>query len=92
MASCALQNCGSPDCPVCSVNVRFAIVACNGHVDGEPCCLVVNHRCPCRAKPKAGKVERAELKDSKPAPDLSAPRAAAVALGRKRRTRVGPHR
>jgi hypothetical protein len=38
------------------------------------------------------KRDRAELKESKPLPDLTAPRAAATALGRIRRRRVGPHR
>jgi hypothetical protein len=38
------------------------------------------------------KRDRAELKASKALPDLSAPRAAAVALGRRKRYRVGPHR
>ena len=38
------------------------------------------------------KHDRAELKDSEPLPDLSAPRAAAIALGQVKRHRVGPHR
>ena len=38
------------------------------------------------------KRDRAELKDAEPLPDLSAPRAAAIALGRRKRHRVGPHR
>lgn len=85
--SCALQVCGDPTCPVCSVNERFRVVPCFALVDGEPCTLVANHPGACRAKTRAGKAERAELKPSKGLPDLSAPRAAAVALGRRKRNR-----
>lgn len=38
------------------------------------------------------KRDKAELKPSPVLPDLSGPRAAAVALGQRKRTRVGPHR
>ena len=43
-------------------------------------------------RPDLQKRDRAELRESKPRPDLSAPRAAAVALGQQKRHRVGPHR
>jgi hypothetical protein len=71
------------------VNTRFAIEHCKRDAT---CKLVDRHPGKCVEDPRAGKTERADLKDSKPVPDLSGPRAPAIALGRKKRTREGPVR
>lgn len=89
MASCATTGCGNPDCQVCTVSARFVIVACVGTAEGKPCRMVKNHPGRCQASMRAGKTERAELKESKPVPDLSGPRAAATALGFQKRKREG---
>lgn len=102
MASCAIGPCGVPGCAMCEgLPLRFPPVAkCSGVVyeqgqrKGE-CVLVAGHPSwvRCRAKESAGKVEAAELRETKrETRDLSQPRAAAVSLGQKKRHRVGPHR
>jgi hypothetical protein len=92
MASCALEGCNRPECQVCSVNLRFIVTPCRGHVDGEPCVKIAKHYPPCVSKGKAGRVESAELKESKPVEKLDGPRAAAQALAFQKRKREGPHR
>lgn len=83
MACCATTGCGDPDCQVCTVSTRFAIVACDKLVDGEPCKFVKGHRPACTADPRAGKVERAELKESKPVDPGN--------LAFRKRQRAGPN-
>lgn len=92
MACCAVEGCERPDCPVCSVSRRFVVIPCKGHVDGEPCTKIAGHHPPCVGKRTAGRVERAELKEKEPRPDLSGPRAAAQALAFQKRKREGPNR
>lgn len=88
MACCAVADCGVPTCAVCRSVERFAVVECRRSL---ACRFVDGHPNACEPR-RAGKVERADLKDSEPLEDLSAPRAAAAALSRMKRTRVGPHR
>jgi hypothetical protein len=92
MASCALEGCNRPECQVCSVNSRFIVTPCRGHVDGEPCTKIAKHYPPCVSKRKAGRVEAAELKESKPVETLDGPRAAAQALAFQKRKREGAFR
>lgn len=94
--SCAMTRCADPSCGPCTVNERFRIVRCTGTVaipKGEvQCRYVAGHSGACTADTRDGKVERAELKESAPLPDLSGPRAAAIALGQRKRHREGPVR
>jgi hypothetical protein len=99
MASCAIGPCdaslerGGAGCDLCDRIAKIRIVRCVGLTQAEqkPCALVEGHRGPCKPSTN-GKVERAELKESEPLPDLTGPRAAAIALGRRKRHRDGPHR
>ena len=98
MPGCAFGPCdrsienGGPGCDMCDRVSKIRVVRCGGLThEQKPCGLVDGHEGPCR-RSSHGRSERAELKDSKELPDFSAPRAAAVALGRIRRHRVGPHR
>lgn len=86
--SCGTVGCSSPDCPVCTVNARFVIVPCPRFVDGEACKKVAGHYPPCVATVNAGKVERADLKDSKPVVEITNEQAA-IALAYKKRKREG---
>ena len=58
MASCAIEECGDPRCAVCSVNKRFLVVSCS-----PTCRMVAGHPGECQKAMRAGKAERAELKD-----------------------------
>jgi hypothetical protein len=84
---------GGEGCDLCDRVAHIRIVRCVGLTQEEqqPCGLVEHHPGPCKPSGN-GKVERPDLKDSEPVPDLTGPRAAAIALGRKRRHRDGPHR
>jgi hypothetical protein len=92
VASCALDGCQSPECPVCTVTARFQVTPCSRTVDGERCVKIAGHPYACVSKHGKGKVERAELKDSKPVEKLDKPRAAAQALAFQKRKREGPFR
>jgi hypothetical protein len=87
MACCATGTCGP--CESCiALARRFPPI--------QPCVtdwcrLVFGHPGECRRR-EAKKKEQADLKESKPAPDLSAPRSAAASLAFKKRYRQGPHR
>lgn len=99
MTSCALGPCdrsrerGGPGCDLCDRVAKLRIVRCVGLTQEEqkPCGLVAGHEGPCQRGTR-GKAAQPDLKDAEPLPDLSAPRAAAIALGRVKRYRVGPHR
>lgn len=101
MGSCAVGTCGP--CASCQDFARrfpatiprcSEVVYQHGERKGE-CVLIAGHPSwvPCRVKESAGKVEAAELRETKREQiDFSQPRAAAVSLGRKKRYRQGPHR
>ena len=99
MPGCAFGPCdrslenGGPGCDLCDRVAKIRVVRCPGvtQEDQKPCGLVQGHPGPCRRGTR-GRVDQAELKDAEPRPDLSGPRAAAIALGRIKRHRVGPHR
>lgn len=92
MACCATSDCGNPECQVCTVNDRFVILACGKDVKGKPCRMVEGHRGNCLETMRAGRKEEAELKDSKPVPDMSGDRAAATSLAFQKRHREGAFR
>lgn len=99
MACCATGPCdksvsrGGAGCNLCDVVAKLKLERCKKLVDGVQCRYVAGHQpMKCSVTVREGKTEAAELKESKPLPDLSAPRAAAAALGRIKRKRVGPHR
>lgn len=75
-------------CYLCDIIAHLEIPVCGKPIDGTTCCYEEGHLCPCVASARAGKKERAELKESKILPDLSGPRAAAESLSQVRRSRV----
>lgn len=92
MACCATGPCGRPGCRVCGLALEpLQPAGCQRQTKTGPCRSVLGHYGPC-LPPRAGKAEVAELKESKVLPDLSGPRAAAIALGQVKRHRDGPHR
>jgi hypothetical protein len=95
VASCAVGPCGRAGCYLCDeLPRRFPPVErCIVLVAGERCRFVRGHAQACEPSVRSAKVERPELKESRrEMVDMSQPRAAGVALGQKKRHRVGPHR
>lgn len=92
MGSCATGTCGP--CAACvALARRFPPIARCERTFG--CVLIAGHPAwvTCRAKESAGRVEAAELRETKRERiDLTQPRAAAVSLGQKKRYRQGPNR
>lgn len=91
--SCATTGCVDPACQVCTVNLRFPTPqACGRDLpDNKTCGQVIGHPRECRPG-RAGKVESPDLRESEPVEELIGERAAAIALGQKRRHREGPVR
>lgn len=61
-------------------------------VDGQQCVKVAGHPYDCKSQSRAGRIERAELKESKPVEKLDGPRAAAQSLAFQKRKREGAFR
>lgn len=94
MACCAMPGgCDDPTCNLCTVVAHLVIRQCiHDTAQGYPCRLVEGHPGEHLAVTRAGKTERADLKESARVPDLSADRAAATSLAFKKRKREGAFR
>lgn len=66
MACCADTGCGDPACRLCTVVAHLVIQQCTRDTaDGAACRLVAGHPGDHVAVTRAGKVEKAELREAK---------------------------
>lgn len=102
MASCAIEACTNPACPVCTVNARFPDpVKCGQDVKGRPCQVIAGHpegRCRPGRKPHeqddgSDELQKRDLdNEDRDGETMPAALKGGDHLAFKKRTRIGPHR